>query len=454
MRKLQAVVMAGGMGTRIASVAGDLPKPMVPVGGKPVLEHLIRSLTGQGYRRILLVTGYRGDVIREYFGDGAAFGASLTYFQEPRPLGTAGALFPLLRQGRLEGDFFLINGDLMMDMDFGRMQEFHFQRQAQATILIHPNSHPQDSALICADSGKRIVRWVHPEEPREDSRNRVNAGVHILSSSLLLEAAPSLWEGLGGQADADGIAAGEISEIPGKIDLDRQVLEPALARGRLFAYDSTEYVRDMGTPERYAQVCRDYGGGKVRSRNLRVPQKAVFLDRDGTINRDKGFLTKKEDMELIDGAADAIARINRSGYLAIVVTNQPVVARGECTPEELEGIHNRMETLLGQSGAWVDDIFFCPHHPDRGYPGERTEYKVDCDCRKPKPGMLYAAAKQYHIDLSASFMVGDGERDVLAGKAAGCKSVYLCKNESDSRKLSCPPFAVCRDLADFADRYL
>ena len=193
----------------------------------------------------------------------------------------------------------------------------------------------------------------------------------------------------------------------------------------MYAYDSSEYVKDMGTPERYEQVCRDYLSGKVERKNLRNPQKAIFLDRDGTVNHYVGFLRKIEDLELNEGAAEAIRRINDSDYLAIIVTNQPVIARGEVTFEQLRQIHNKLETLLGKEGAYIDGLYFCPHHPDSGYEGEVKELKIECDCRKPKPGMLLKAAEDFHIDLSQSYMIGDSDSDMGAGSAAGCKCIKI-----------------------------
>ena len=160
-------------------------------------------------------------------------------------------------------------------------------------------------------------------------------------------------------------------------------------------------------------------------KNLKNKQKAVFLDRDGTINKYVGFLRNIDEFELIDGVANAIKKINASGYLAIVVTNQPVIARGEVSFEELEGIHNKMETLLGKEGAYLDAIYFCPHHPHKGYEGERPELKFDCDCRKPKPGMLLNAARDFNIDLSQPWMIGDGENDIKAGQNAGCQTALI-----------------------------
>ena len=135
---------------------------------------------------------------------------------------------------------------------------------------------------------------------------------------------------------------------PVKVDLDRQLLKPLAGTGKMFCYDSPEYVKDMGTPERYYSVCDDYKAGRVSGKNLKNKQKAIFLDRDGTINKYVGFLRNINQFELIDGVSEAIKKINASGYLAIVVTNQPVIARGEVSFEELEEIHRKMETLLGE----------------------------------------------------------------------------------------------------------
>ena len=211
----------------------------------------------------------------------------------------------------------------------------------------------------------------------------------------------------------------------GKADLDKDLLRPAVNTGRLFAYKSTEYVRDMGTPERYTQVQTDVSSGLVRRRNRSFAQKAVFLDRDGTLNVYREHITKPEQIELLPGAAKAIATLNRKGYLTVLVTNQPVIAKGMCTQAQLRTVHDRLETLLGKEGAYLDAIYFCPHHPEKGFAGERPEYKIPCACRKPSPGMLLQAAEDLHISLQESYMIGDSDRDVQAGRRAGCTPVLL-----------------------------
>lgn len=400
MNEVYAVITAGGKGTRVASINHSVPKPLLPIAGKPVLQHQIECLKRQGFERVTLTIGHLGDMVREYFGDGSRFGMKIDYMQEDVPLGTAGALYYL--KGRVEDDFFLINGDLIFDVDLERMFAFHKAKQASATLLVHPNDHPYDSGLVVADSEGRVCGWLGKEEARGWYRNCVNAGIHILS--------PRLLKGL---------------ERPQKLDLDRDILKPLIPSGEVYAYRTPEYVKDMGTPDRITQVERDFQNGLVRQKNLSNPQRAVFLDRDGTINRYVGFLKRPEEFQLLDGVAEAIRYLNQSGYLTIVVTNQPVIARGDVTWEQLEEIHRKMETLLGQEGAYLDGIFVCPHHPDSGFLGEVPAYKIPCDCRKPKPGLLLQAAREYNINLSKSWMIGDSQRDIEAGQSAGCQTILV-----------------------------
>lgn len=395
-RYMKVVIMAGGKGTRIAQVNATVPKPMIPIEGKPILEYQIETLKKQGYTDIILIVGHMGNVIQKYFGDGSAFGVQISYIVEEQPLGTAGALYFL--KDEIQNDFLLLNGDIIFDVDIQKFLEYHCNQRTAATILTHPNSHPYDSGIIIADDKNRVTNWLHKEDERLWYKNRVNAGLHMFS--------PRIFESF---------------HEAKKCDLDRDVLKPLIKEGELSVYDSPEYIKDMGTPDRYYAVIEDIKSGKVSAKNLKNKQKAIFLDRDGTINKYVGFLTDINEFELLDGVTEAIKMINESGYLAIVVTNQPVIARGEVSVEELQEIHNKMETLLGQAGAYIDDIFYCPHHPHKGYEGERPEYKIECECRKPKPGMLFAAAEKYNIDLSESWMIGDGENDIEAGKNAGCK---------------------------------
>ena len=420
---MKTVIMAGGRGTRIASVANDVPKPMINICGKPILEHQIDNLKACGLTDIILVIGYLGEKIKDYFGDGSRFGVCIEYFIENHPLGTAGALF---KMPQLTEDFLLLCGDVIIDVDFNRFIAFHKEKKAWASLVAHPNGHPYDSSLLVTKieapktaggmpvDTHQVICWMAKEDERLYYKNRVNAGIELISPELLKETMKNFVP--------------RHPDNPDKIDLDRDVLKINIGSGRIYAYDTPEYVKDMGTPDRFFEVENDIKTGKVHAHNLKNRQKAIFLDRDGTINKMVGFITKPEQFELLPGVAKAIKAINKSGYLAIVITNQPVIARGDCTFEQLQTIHNKMETELGKEGAFVDAIYVCPHHTDKGFSGERPEYKCDCDCRKPKPGLLLQAAKDFNIDLSQSYMIGDSDRDVKAGKNAGVKEAIKVEN--------------------------
>ncbi len=414
---MKTVLMAGGKGTRISSVTSSVPKPMIEIEGVPVLQREIECLRDQGFSDFIITVSHMADKIIDYFGNGQKFGVNIEYYVEEKPLGNAGALLKL--REKLDDTFLLLNADAIFDIDFNRFVSFHKSHSGLVTLFTHPNSHPYDSGLIVADEKGNVKEWLTKEDTRPQwYKNRVNAGLHVIDPEAL---------------DACGIEPVIVgTEVDGKIvkvDLDRQVLKPLCKAGKVYCYDSPEYVKDMGTPDRYDAVCNDFRDGIVYAKNLRNNQKAVFLDRDGTINKYVGFLRNIDEFELISGVAQAVRKINDSGYLAIVVTNQPVIARGEVELSQLHEIHNKMETLLGLEGAYLDAIYFCPHHPDKGFEGEIPELKIACDCRKPKPGMLIKAAQEYNIDLSSSWMIGDSKNDIIAGRDAGCKTALIGRGE-------------------------
>ena len=401
---LKAILLVGGRGSRLACLYPDVPKPLVPVAGIPVLERQLRMLRREGVRDVVLVCGHLAQQIKDFCGSGERFGLRIEYYTETAPLGTGGALFCL----DLREDFLLLSGDLVFDVDLGSMLDFHVRNGALATLFAHPNTHPLDSTRIVADADARVTAFCRADGNAAAAHNLSNAGIAILSPALLAQCTPRQ-----------------------PADLDRDILQPSVRSGRVFAYRSCEYVKDMGTPQRLREVERDLARGLPEMRQKNRPKSAVFLDRDGTLNVYKGYITKPRDLELIDGAAEAVRHINETGRLAVLVTNQPVVARGGCTLAGLEEIHCRLEALLGEAGAYLDAIYFCPHHPDKGFAGENPLYKTECECRKPKPGMLLRAAKEWNIDLSSSYMVGDTERDVRTALAAGCVPVLLSGRPDD-----------------------
>ncbi|RHC38893.1 D-glycero-beta-D-manno-heptose 1,7-bisphosphate 7-phosphatase [Agathobacter rectalis] len=441
---MKTIIMAGGKGSRISELYPNIPKPMIPIDGVPVLEREIISLRDQGFKDFIITISHMGHVIMEHFNDGSQLGVNIEYFNEKVPLGNAGALFKL-KDKIGESPFLLINADAVFDVDFNRMVDFHYKHDGLVTLFTHPNSHPYDSGLIVADDNGRVIKWITKEDVRPKYyKNRVNAGLHVIDPKVL-----DLVD-----VDIDKIGSKDMNGNLIKVDLDRQILKPLQDTGKMYCYDSPEYVKDMGTPSRFYSVVEDFKSGHITSKNLNQKQKAVFLDRDGTINVYKGFLRNIDDFELLSGVSEAIKEINSSGYLCIVITNQPVIARGEITFEQLNEIHNKLETLLGLEGAYIDGIYFCPHHPDRGYKGEIPELKFNCDCRKPKPGMLFKAAKDYNIDLTNSYMVGDGLNDIKAGISAGCKTILISEKNCSPHSENFGQSDNCSSVLEFVKKYI
>lgn len=430
---MQAVIMAGGKGTRLRAITNDeIPKPMAPIAGKPILQWQVEALRRGGVTDVILVVGHLGEKIEEFFGDGSAFGVNVSYYREEQPLGTAGALAEL--GGRLEETFLLVFGDTIFDVSIPRMLAFHREKGALATLFVHPNSHPFDSDIVLRDPDGRVRELLSKHEERTGwYDNCVNAGFYIVQREL-----------------CERIPKGE------KTDLEKQLLWPtAKEGGKIYAYLSPEYIKDVGTPERIAVAEEELRTGVVAARNLERLQRCVFLDRDGTVNEYRGLVSQPEQLELEKNAAEAIRRLNRSGYLAIIVTNQPVVARGMCSVEDVERIHDKLKTLLGQQGAYLDAVLFCPHHPDKGYPEENPAYKIPCHCRKPDIGMLEECVKKYNIDLSRSWMVGDTTMDLQTGKNAGTRTALVLTGQAgQDGKYAAAPDVTGKDLLDVVEQIL
>ncbi|MCU0783291.1 MAG: HAD-IIIA family hydrolase [Verrucomicrobia bacterium] len=400
----QAVIVAGGSGTRLRARLGDLPKPMILIGGKPLLEHQIELARSHGFTDIIILACYRADLIKRYIGDGSRFGVSVSTIVEREPLGTAGALLAAMDQ--LAENFVVLYGDTMVNIDLQRIWERHRQSRADATLLVHPNDHPLDSDLLETSAGGWIEAFHNrPHATDHWFQNLVNAGLYVIRKAAL-----EPWAG-GSRAP---------------LDFGKDLFPALLNRGsRLLAYNSPEFIKDIGTPERYDRICAEYQTGVVARSSLRTPQRAVFLDRDGTLISDKDCLRRAEDLELLPGVANAVRQLNHHGWRAVLATNQPVVAKGWCSEAELQRIHNKLETLLGREHAFLDRIYFCPHHPESGFAGERAELKICCQCRKPAPGMLIQAAADLNLDLAQSWLIGDSTSDIQAAVNGGVRSVLV-----------------------------
>lgn len=404
---MQTVIIAGGKGERLGLI--DIPKPMVKLQNKPLLEYQIELAKKYGSKEIFIMSGYMSDVIKDYFKDGKNFNIKINHITEIFPLGTAGCLKQL--ENTINKRFMVFYGDIVMDFDIHSFIEFDKnQKESIATIIIHPNNHPYDSDLIETDKNNKITKII--KKPHNDNnyyKNLVNAGVYIFS--------PEIFK---------FIKENEYQDIAGDI-------LPKIIDKNIYGYKTAEYIKDLGTKERFSKIKTDFEKGNINKFNKTNKRSAIFLDRDGVINKNMDTSPSLDNFQLLEKVENAIKKINESGFLAIVITNQPMIAKGFITFEETEKIHNKLETLLGEKEAYLDEIYFCPHHPKNGFKGEIKELKIDCNCRKPKTGLFMKAKEDFNIDFNTSWMIGDSKCDIEAGKNIGAKTILISdKNEYDA----------------------
>ncbi len=396
------VIVAGGKGTRLSALFGNVPKALVPVAGKPVLQHQLELAAKAGVKSVTIFAGFLSDQIVQFVGDGSRFGMKIAVHVEDDPLGNAGAV--LLSLGNLPARFFVMYGDVMLAVDLARMARFHLDRAAAFTAFVHPNDHPSDSDLVEADAHGNVTALHNaPHDPSRSYANLVNAALYVAERGAL-----------------------RAFVKPGKQDFTKDVMPGLIASGaKVLAYRSAEYIKDMGTPERLARVEADFKSGKIDLAGTGKLRGAVFLDRDGTLNVEKGFLASPEGLELLPGVGAALRALRQTGYSLVVITNQPVIARGEASEDDVTAIHRRLEWELGKEGAYLDAVYLCPHHPDKGFAGERPDLKIACDCRKPGTLMVEKACRDLQLDVRASWMIGDQTRDIELARRAGLRSVLV-----------------------------
>lgn len=425
-------ILAGGKGTRLATVTGDMPKVLAPVAGKPVLQHQLELAAAFGIQSVTIFAGHLAEQIEAFVGDGSRFGLAIRTIVEPEPLGSAGALVAALDD--LPEQFIVLYGDVMAAVDLAEIAQRHLDASADFTALAHPNDHPYDSDLLETDAEgwvTAIRAYPHPEG--QAFGNLVNAALYVVRRDALRPFAKG-----------------------GKLDFTKDIVAPLVASGgRVLAHRSTDYIKDMGTPARLQKVEADWRAGRISLSDDARRRPAVFFDRDGTLNVEKGHLADAAELELIPGAAAALKALRDAGFRLVVVTNQPVIARGEATEAEVAAIHRRLEWDLGAEGAYLDGIYLCPHHPDGGFEGERPELKIICDCRKPGTALVDRACAELHLDLERSWMVGDQTRDLELARRAGLRSVLVKTGAGGSDgRYDATADAVADDVASAADLVL
>ncbi len=407
----QGVVIAGGLGTRLKEFLPNSPKCLNRVGDFTLIEQTCKVFSESGIKRLHLLLGHLSEaIVSEIPALGSKYNLEITYSVEKNLLGTGGSLLSSMHL--LDDQFLLTYGDLYLDIDLKYLCTHFVKSGYDFAQLIHPTNHMHDSDLVKIDSDSNIVGYsLKPRKTEHPVRNRANSGVYVFKKDIF----------------------SKFSSQDNRVDLDREILPNLISEGkRGLAVRNMGYVRDAGTIERISKIEKDIRSGLTKSR--RKP--AIFLDRDGTINISRGYISRPEQIELYEDIPTAIRRFNDLGYWVIVITNQPVIARGEASFSDIETIHARIDNILGDSGAYIDDYFVCPHHPHSGYKGEVSSLKFACDCRKPNTGLLIEAMNSYPIDTTNSIFLGDSEIDMIAAERMKIAGILISRENSAATSTS------------------
>ena len=388
---MQAVILAGGLGTRLKPYTNDNPKPMISINGKPFLQYLIEQLVSWEITDVILLLGYKADKIIDYFGNGDAFSANINYCVTPVEYDTGQRLKSAYEL--LQNEFMLLYCDNYCPIDY-KVAEKQF-RDSDNTIQItaYTNRDVYTKNNIKASDNK-VEKY--DKKRNEEGLNAVDIGYAFIKK----EAVKLLSEE--------------------NVNFEAEVYPMLVADNKMGVFLTEHRYYSIGSWERI-ELTKEFFRTK----------KVVFLDRDGTINERPPracYIEKPEDFRWLPNAKEALKQLKEKGYTIYLITNQPGIARGNLTEDMLEKIHAKMESDLLEIGVTLDDIYFCPHNWDEG-----------CDCRKPKPGMLFQAQKDHSLNLSQCYLIGDDERDIEAGISAGVKKTFLI---SENRSL----FDIVGDL--------
>jgi D,D-heptose 1,7-bisphosphate phosphatase len=378
---VQAVILAGGKGTRLGALTGGRPKPLLEVGGEPFITLLIRSLKRFGFTDILLLVGPFSLIYEEQLGDGHDLGVRLRRVTEDPPADTGGAL--LHAAPYLERRFLLLNGDSLFDINLLDLASRHARDPWLAWMSLREVEEVGRYGSV-ALSGSRVTCF---GEKMGSGPGLINAGIYWLKRDILHEIVTTPYS------------------------IERQLLPSLAARGLVRGTVYRGRFIDIGIPEDLARARTVLPKWEHRP--------AAFFDRDGVLNRDDGYVHRKEDFIWKKGAKRSIRRLNDRGYWVFVVTNQAGIARGYYPPAAVERLHGWINRDLRRIGAHIDAFYYCPHHPTEGM----NSYRTVCCCRKPAPGMLLQAMREWSVDRATSFMIGDKNEDMMAARAAGLKGI-------------------------------
>jgi D-glycero-D-manno-heptose 1,7-bisphosphate phosphatase len=388
---MEVIILAGGFGTRLKEIVSNVPKPLADINGKPFLYYLVKYLKNQGFTKIHLSLYYGAEKIIEYFKNEEG----VEFHVEDSPLGTGGAIYYNLQFTRAE-NIFVFNGDCIGEASYKKMLREHEKKQSKVTLLAMEVENTDRYGILEMNEVSGVITNFR-EKTLGIGRGFINAGCYILNRSFILK---------------------ELSSFKGNFSIESDFFAKTKA-SQLFAFKANGRFIDIGIPE-------DYQKGQKLIPEITMA-KALFLDRDGVINEDRGHPFKILDIKFIDGIFEFAKNATEKGYLIFVVTNQAGIAKGFYTLDDFQKTTRFIENEFIKHGSKISKTYFCPFHPE----GKVADFIRDSFDRKPNPGMILKAAEEFNLDLKNSILLGDKESDVKAGENAGVSKLYLFKNNFD-----------------------
>ena len=398
---MEIVILIGGKGSRIKKISKNIPKSFLKIGKKSIIEHQLKYLS-KIKKKICLLSNIKflkfHEKLKKKYKN-----IKFEIFEETMPLGTGGCLKSLSKYKN--NNYLIVFGDLIFNINFKKFYNFHKKNKSDLTFLVHPNDHPFDSDLLEINKKNQLTNFYKKPHKKNNIGNLSLSGILIISKKIIKYIKPKKFQ-----------------------DLSKDIL-PELLKKRLkiYAYNTREYVKDVGTPKRIKLVKNQIKNKKFINGNISKKLPAIFLDRDGVINKEYTNKHYQNPMEINKRAVSAVKKINKNGYLSVIVTNQSAVAKGFITIDKLENDHKRLEYYFGERGAYFDRIYYCPYHPDKGFKGENKKFKKKSTWRKPDNGMFLQAIKDLNIDVKKSYMIGDRSADYYAAKKTGIKCLIVGK---------------------------
>lgn len=389
-----AIIICGGKGTRLLRNHITTPKSLIKIDNRSVLEWQLMCLKANGIHEIVLAAGYEGGKIYEELTGTKVFkGSQIHFLQEKTEMGTGGAL--MNASEFVDSPTLVVYGDVLIDLNLSAMKGIK-QGNALGGIFVRKTTHPEDSDLISYNFQGQIEEFYPKPHSSIVDTNMASSGLYVITPEFINFCRESYPEGVGFHLERDAIAASIESG---------SVWERLLIDG---------FCLDIGTLKRIEQAKKSW---PVRTSGL-TSKPTIFLDRDGVINEDKGHIKNVSELTIIEGLERAIRNLNDKGYRVVVVTNQPVIARGETSEVEVRRIHKAIDEVVLKYGGIIEEYYFCPHHPNKGFEGEVIELKIQCECRKPGTGLIRRVLTDFNVQKSSSYVVGDSETDLMLAKAS------------------------------------